>query len=361
MKMKNMKSRRPNAALLFPEMSKGPENPWITGSTRRVNLATGSGGLTTLELCAGAGGQAIGLEQAGFEHTGLVEIDKHACATLRLNRPAWNVIEADLNTFEGSSYKGVDMISGGLPCPPFSVAGKQLGKRDERNLFPALIRLLDEIRPRAVMIENVRGFLDAVFQDYRGYVRKELVKLGYEPGWKLMNASDFGVPQLRPRVVFIAVRKDLTEHFSWPQASDNPPKTVGETLCDLMAANGWKAAKIWAKHADEIAPTIVGGSHKHGGPDLGPTRARKAWAALGVDGLGIANDPPPRDFVGMPRLTVRMVARLQGFPDDWQFSGTKTQTYRQVGNAFPSPFARAVAENLKACLLAPRIFQVAAG
>ena len=356
-----MKPRRPHASLLFPEMSTGPENPWITGSTRRTSITTSSSGLTTLELCAGAGGQAIGLEHAGFEHASLIELDKHACATLRLNRPAWNVIEADLNTFDGSPYKGVDMISGGLPCPPFSVAGKQLGKSDERNLFPAMIRLVDQIRPRALMIENVRGFLDAVFQDYRSYVRKELAKLGYEPGWKLMNASDFGVPQLRPRVVFVAVRKDLTEHFSWPQASDIPPKTVGETLQDLMAANGWKGAKLWAKHADEIAPTVVGGSHKHGGPDLGPTRARKAWAALGVDGLGIANEPPGRDFVGLPRLTVRMVARLQGFPDDWQFSGTKTQTYRQVGNAFPPPFARAVAENLKVCLLAPRIFQVVAG
>jgi DNA (cytosine-5)-methyltransferase 1 len=356
-----MKLRSPIPRYLFPELSKGPENPWTTAAARRREAGRGSIGLTTLELCAGAGGQAIGLEEAGFDHEGLVEINRHACATLRLNRPTWNVIEGDLNTFDGSQFKGVDMISGGLPCPPFSVAGKQLGKHDERNLFPAMIRLVDEVRPRAIMIENVRGFLDAVFQDYRSYVRKELVKLGYEPGWKLMNASDFGVPQLRPRVVFVAMRKDLTEHFSWPQACDVPPKTVGETLYDLMAINRWNAVKAWAKRADEIAPTIVGGSHKHGGPDLGPTRARKAWAALDVDGLGIANEPPARDFVGMPRLTVRMVARLQGFPDNWEFSGTKTQQYRQVGNAFPPPFARAVAENLKECLLAPRIFKAAAG
>jgi DNA (cytosine-5)-methyltransferase 1 len=354
-----MKARTPSPELLFPELSKGPENPWITASAKRAEIAGNTTGLNTLELCAGAGGQALGLEQAGIEHAGLVEINKHACATLRLNRPAWNVIESDLNTFDGSSFKGVDVIAGGLPCPPFSVAGKQLGKRDERNLFPAMIRLVDQIRPRAVMIENVRGFLDAIFEEYRGYVRKELSKLGYEPGWKLMNASDFGVPQLRPRVVFVAVRKDLAEHFSWPQASDALPKTVGETLCDLMAANGWKGAKAWAKQADEVAPTVVGGSHKHGGPDLGPTRARKAWATLGVDGLGVANEAPGPDFVGMPRLTVRMVARLQGFPDQWQFAGSKTQAYRQVGNAFPPPFARAVAENLKACLLAPRLVRVA--
>jgi DNA (cytosine-5)-methyltransferase 1 len=315
--------------------------------------------LSTLELCAGAGGQALGYDLAGFEHVGLVEIDKHACATLRLNRPNWNVLQRDLNEFDGSAFKGVDLITGGLPCPPFSVAGKQLGKGDERNLFPAAIRLVDEIRPRAVMIENVRGILDAVFADYRGYVGKELTKLGYEPAWKLMNASDFGVPQLRPRVVFVAVRKDLTEHFSWPTPSDVPPPTVGETLYDLMAVNGWKGAKAWAQKADEIAPTVVGGSHKHGGPDLGPTRARKAWATLGVDGLGIANEPPERDFVGMPRLTVRMVARIQGFPDNWQFSGGKTQSYRQVGNAFPPPFARAIAEQIKVCLSASRRVRMA--
>ncbi len=355
-----MKKRGPRSGLLFPELLTGPENPWITAPAKRIGDAPLSG-LRTLELCAGAGGQAIGLEQAGIEHAGLVEINKSACATLRLNRPAWNVIEDDLNHFDGGPFKGVDLISGGLPCPPFSVAGKQLGKKDERNLFPAMIRLVDQIRPRAVMIENVRGFLDAVFQDYRGYVRDELLKLGYEPGWKLMNASEFGVPQLRPRVVFVAVRKEFSQYFSWPQPSDIPPKSVGEVLIDLMASNGWRGASGWAERANEIAPTIVGGSHKHGGPDLGPTRARKAWATLGVDGLGLANEPPGREFPldGLPRLTVRMVARLQGFPDEWQFAGGKTQSYRQVGNAFPPPFARAVAEQIKLCLTSSRSLRIA--
>lgn len=327
--------------------------PVYTGGSNQMNA------LTTLELCAGGGGQALGYDQAGFEHIGLVEIDKHACATLRLNRPNWNVLQRDLTEFDGTEYKGVDLITGGLPCPPFSVAGKQLGKNDERNLFPSAIRLVDEIRPRAVMIENVRGILDPVFEEYRGHVGKELKKLGYESGWKLMNASDFGVPQLRPRVVFVAVRKNLYGYFSWPEPSHVPPKTVGETVYDLMVARGWKGASAWRAQANEIAPTIVGGSLKHGGPDLGPTRARKAWAALGVDGIGIANEAPEPDFVGMPRLTVRMVARIQGFPDEWQFAGGKTQSYRQVGNAFPSPFARAVADQLKTCLSAVRLIRIA--
>lgn len=316
--------------------------------------------LTSVELCAGAGGQALGLEQAGFEHVALVELDRHACATLRLNRPHWNVVEADLKEFAGARYRGVELLSGGLPCPPFSVAGKQLGSEDERNLFPAMIRLVDEIRPKAVMIENVRGILDAVFEDYRNHVSGSLRKMGYETSWRLLNASDFGVSQLRPRVVFIGVIKELFDDFSWPAPLKHLAPSVGELLGDLMAANGWKGSVRWKKQADEIAPTIVGGSHKHGGPDLGPTRARRAWATLGVDGLGIANGAPEKTFVGIPRLTNRMVARLQGFPDDWLFSGGKTATYRQIGNAFPPPVARAVGERLRACLTARKAIRLRA-
>lgn len=356
---KRQMNPRQSTSYLFPEMARDPLSPWSEASLRTSHSRDASCGLAALELCAGAGGQALGYELAGFEHAGLVEINKHACATLRLNRPAWNVIEEDLSAFDPAPYKGVDLVTGGLPCPPFSVAGKQLGSRDERNLFPDAIRIVDAVRPRAVMIENVRGILDAVFEDYRGFVGKELVKLGYEPGWRLMNASDYGVPQLRPRVVFVAVRRDLTEHFSWPSPLAGRPRTVGEVVRDLMAANRWEGAKEWSLQANEIAPTIVGGSHKHGGPDLGPTRARKAWALLGVDGLGIANEPPGPGFTGMPRLTVRMVARLQGFPDDWEFAGGKTQAYRQVGNAFPPPFARAVAEKLRECLSVPKLVRKA--
>jgi DNA (cytosine-5)-methyltransferase 1 len=303
-------------------------------------------GLTSVEMCAGAGGQALGLEQAGFDHEALIEIEKQFCDTLRLNRPRWNVCEGDLESFDGRPYKGADLLAGGLPCPPFSVAGKQLGAGDERNLFPAALRLADEIRPRAIMIENVRGFLDAVFDDYRRHLKRQLKKLGYEADWRLLNASEFGVPQLRPRVVIVALRQEFADRFDWPQVAAHNPPTAGETLFDLMAANGWHGAPAWRERANEIAPTIVGGSKKHGGPDLGPTRARKAWATLGVNGLSLAEEAPARDFVGMPRLTVRMVARLQGFPDDWEFAGRKTPAYRQVGNAFPPPVARAVAEQI---------------
>jgi DNA (cytosine-5)-methyltransferase 1 len=199
--------------------------------------------LTSLEMCAGAGGQALGLEQAGFDHEVLVELESPACATLRLNRPSWNVVEGDLRTFDGSKYKGVDLVAGGVPCPPFSKAGKQLGASDERDLFPEAIRLVDECRPQAVMLENVRGLMDAVFEDYRSKVEKQLVKLGYKPGWKLLNASDYGVSQLRPRVVFVGIRKDLASEFSWPTPSADPAPTVGALLHDLMASKGWKGAE----------------------------------------------------------------------------------------------------------------------
>ena len=314
-----------------------------------MNRKSGSQMSTCIEICSGAGGQALGLEHAGFKALAHVELDTHACKTLRVNRPDWNVIEADVREFSAKKYQGVDLLAGGVPCPPFSMAGKQLGAADERDLFPEALRLIDECQPKAVMLENVRGFLGAVFTDYRMRLKDRLRELGYKAGWHLLNASDFGVPQLRPRVVVVAIRNDLATDFYPPiPLSDGiPPKTVGETLVDLMAANGWEGAIEWASKANEIAPTLVGGSKKHGGADLGPTRAKSAWATLGVEAKSLANAAPEPGFVGMPRLTLRMTARIQGFPDDWQFAGGKTAAYRQIGNAFPPPVAKAVALRIR--------------
>lgn len=306
--------------------------------------------LTSIEICAGAGGQALGLEQAGFDHVNLVELDAMACQTLRINRNHWHVTEGDLHHYTAEKWKGVELLAGGVPCPPFSKAGKQLGNQDERDLFPEAIRLVSECKPQAVLLENVRGLLDSVFDEYRAKIISDLKKLGYIAEWRLLNASDFGVPQLRPRVVFVALKKSAAEYFNWPLALTLPPPTVGEALFDLMAANGWIGARLWRDQACDIAPTLVGGSKKHGGPDLGPTRAKKAWASIGVDGMGIADAAPAKDFIGMPRLTVRMTARIQGFPDHWQFSGKKTAAYRQVGNAFPPPVAHAVGVQIQTAL-----------
>jgi len=311
--------------------------------------------LTVVEICAGAGGQALGLEQAGFAHAAAVELDADACETLRRNRgDAWKIIEDDVANVDGHAFTGIDLVAGGVPCPPFSVAGKQLGRDDERDLFPEALRLVAEIKPRAVLLENVRGLGTGRFSAYRAHILGQLRDLGYQTCWQLINASEHGVPQLRPRFVLVAVADPWAAAFRWPSPRPEPPPTVGQTLADLMGSSGWPGADDWAARADQIAPTIVGGSKKHGGPDLGPTRARAAWRALGVDGLGIAADPPPPEFPAgqPPKLTVRMVARLQGFPDAWEFSGRKTAAYRQVGNAFPPPVARALGVTIAAALAA---------
>ncbi|WP_433081230.1 DNA cytosine methyltransferase [Dactylosporangium sp. CA-052675] len=301
-----------------------------------------------VEICAGAGGQALGLEKAGFEHALAVELDPNACNTLRHNRADWKVSEgdvADRNVWDPADYKGIGLLAGGVPCPPFTIAGKQLGATDERDLFAWAIELVSVVQPQALLLENVRGLSMPRFAGYRQHVLDRLIDLGYVAEWRLLQASDFGVPQLRPRFVLVALRPEHAEYFTWPEPLGTPP-TVGTTLLDLMASDGWDGAESWSRKASKIAPTIVGGSKKHGGADLGPTRAKRAWAEMGVDALGVADLPPKRGdrFEVGPKLTTDMVARIQGWSDayPWEFTGRKTTKYRQIGNAFPPPVAHAV-------------------
>ena len=303
---------------------------------------------TVLELCAGGGGQFLGLEQAGFECVGAVEIEEEYCKTLVYNRPGLNVINYDLKHFDAKGFEGVDLVAGGVPCPPFSIAGKQLGQQDERDLFPYALKIVKQTNPKAVLLENVRGLASSKFESYRQNIQEKLLGMGYWSEWQILNASDFGVPQLRPRFILVAIKQRLKNLFKWPKP--NPDKlTVGEALIDLMSEKGWIGADKWAKKANQVSPTLVGGSKKHGGPDLGPTRARMQWKNLGVDGLGIADSAPEVSFpvYGLPRLTVRMTARIQGFPDSWHFPGRKTVAYRQIGNAFPPAVAQAVGYQIK--------------
>ncbi len=315
--------------------------------------------LKVVEICAGAGGQALGLEKAGFEHELAVELDPIACDTLRKNRPGWKVAEpgdvADPSIWNPADYHGIDLFAGGVPCPPFTIAGKQLGATDTRDLFAWAVKVCKVIAPRALLLENVRGLSMNRFTAYRQAVLDELHSMGYVADWKLLHASDYGVSQLRPRFVLVAMHPEDFARFDWPPRARDKPPTVGELLYDLMAERGWPGVRSWRDKANTIAPTIVGGSKKHGGADLGPTRAKAAWAEMGVDGWGIADEPPgpddPIDF--NPKLTWKMVARIQGWDDErfsWEFSGRKTAIYRQIGNAFPPPLAEAIGISIRKAL-----------
>ncbi|MCT1874273.1 DNA cytosine methyltransferase [Brevibacterium luteolum] len=307
--------------------------------------------LSVLEICAGAGGQSYGLERAGFNHELAVEIDQDAAATLKANRPGWDVLADDVREVNGRDYRGISLLAGGVPCPPFSLAGKQLGAEDERDLFPEAIRLVQEAKPEAVMLENVRGLASARFNTYRSSILEALDKAGYDADWQLLYSSEYQVPQLRPRFILVALKRPHFRNFEWPKPVGTPP-TVGEALGSMMGSRGWAGAAAWAERANGIAPTLVGGSRKHGGADLGPTRAKKAWLELGVDGRGIADEAPgpelPEDYI--PRLTNPMAARIQGLAADWEFSGRKTSVYRQIGNAFPPPVAQAIGESIAVAL-----------
>ncbi|WP_223268474.1 DNA cytosine methyltransferase [Streptosporangium nondiastaticum] len=340
--------------------------------------------LTSIEICAGAGGQALGLHMAGFRHLALLEIDKFACRTLRANvsgNPEWagcEIVEGDVKEVDPFTHKQLaefglqpgelDLLAGGVPCPPFSAAGKQLGEDDERDLFPRMLELVGRLRPKAVMIENVRGILDTKFDEYRERIVGELKAYGYEfCGWELIEARRHGVPQLRPRAVLVMIAKELLAgvKFEWPAGAEEVV-TVADALAETMreryepyGARGRAVFDRWLQAATERgteAPTLVGGSKKHGGADLGPSRAKAAWAALGVDAMGVANDPdacvPERDLfrANGPMLTVEQAAIIQGFPRDWAFEGGKTARYRQVGNAFPPPVAEAVGRAIAAVL-----------
>lgn len=362
--------------------------------------------LRVIEICAGAGGQALGLELAGFEHELAIELDTNAANTLKLNRQ-WSVKVGDVaDTGAGGVWNPkeyargerdhpIDLLAGGVPCPPFSIAGKQLGANDERDLFAWAVEQVKVIQPRALMLENVRGLSMPRFAGYRQHVLDQLNDIGYSAEWRLMEAHEYGVPQLRPRFVLVAMKHEDFSYFHWPIPTGNK-LTVGQTLVDLMKVRGWDGAAAWAERAGGIAPTVVGGSKKHGGADLGPTRAKKAWAAMGVDAFGIHDHAPPygpkRPMTEYgPKLTVEMVARLQGWiwaknelhkkhleggklsnreleqlrhevdlADTplsseqrrriWMFSGAKTSQYRQIGNAFPPPMAEAVGRSIAAAL-----------
>ncbi|MGY0486320.1 DNA cytosine methyltransferase [Streptomyces sp. WG-D5] len=324
--------------------------------------------LTSLEICAGGGGQAIGVEQAGFTHLALVENQPIACETLKRNRPYWNIITKDVRDFDpkrDANISYVDLIAGGIPCTPYSIAGNQRGADDERDLLPEALRLVKTLRPGAVMLENAKELkLSSKFKDTLSFLHEELERFGYETTSTVLDAQNFGVSQRRRRTVVVAIRRDAaTKKFSWPMGNWELPPTVGEALLPSMRSRGWPGADDWARRANGIAPTIVGGSENHGGGDLGPHRAKMEWGTMAVNGDSTAPEVPGPDFVlrdgigrggwkGYPKLTPEQAATLQGFPSQWEFAGSRTRRYKQIGNAFPPPVAYAVASAIADALSA---------
>jgi site-specific DNA-cytosine methylase len=301
---------------------------------------------TFIELCAGSGAQALGLEWAGFDPILLVDSKEDACDTIRRNRPHWPVQLADLvnsspNTVAfGSPH--ADLVSAGLPrlTPP-----KPQVIDDELVVLRAVIDMAEHFAPTAVLLENVPDLVTHPgFAGERRSIEERFAGMGLHCHWHVLNAADFGVPQNRSSGLMVALTEPYTSRFVWPSPDGRAPVTVGRVLGASMSSRGWPGAEQWINKADRVGPALVGGSDKRGGADLGPTGSKRAWDALGVNGNSIADELPgtttPRDE--HPKLTLQQAALLQGIPESWQFSGRKTSTYRQIGHAMPPPVAAAV-------------------
>lgn len=319
--------------------------------------------LTSVELCAGGGGLALGLEQAGFDPVLLLDNFDAACETLRVNRPSWNVLEMDVHHFVPGNHQevhDVDLLAGGLPRLQSAATGQRvLGNHDELAILRKTLEITGEIRPRALLIENIPDLANKPkYASVRDEIDAELDRLGYGHEWFVLNAADHGVPQHREQGILVAFKDDGIGAFQRPSPMSGFPPTVGEVLKASMARNGWPLADQWAAQATDIAPTLVGGSGNRGGPDLGPSGTKRAWERMGVYGGSFANAEPGRNFdwdpargpKGMVPLTLDQAALLQGFPADWHFAGGKTKRYRQIGNASPPPVGKALGVAVRAAL-----------
>lgn len=299
--------------------------------------------LRSLEICAGAGGQALGLHAAGFNALGIYERDSNAARTLDSNYPLGITHQADIREVDFSRYRGkVDLVAGGVPCQAHSSIGKQKGRHDERDLFLEAVRVVEETRPRAFFFENVKGFMFEANAGYRAELHDRFASLGYDSKVFSLRGSDFGLAQGRPRVAFVGFRNGLMSRFRMPPAIVEQPATVGEVLYDLVAANGWEGARRWADEtANQLGPTVVG-AYDSGGYAFTSKFQLPAWNELGIDPTRLAKEAPGPGHSGKVQFTLRMGARLQGFPDTWKFHGAAGHQKRQIANALPPAMARGV-------------------
>lgn len=318
--------------------------------------------ITAIELFAGAGGLALGLEKAGIKTLEYVEFDKACCETLRTNRPEWNVICDDIHNVDFTAFRDkVDIVTGGFPCQAFSFAGKKLGFDDTRGtLFHEFARCVQEVHPKVFLAENVRGLVSHDKGRTLSTIISVLESLGYHTQQKVMNACYFGVGQKRERIVIIGIRNDLDINFTYPiedekwttlrDALRDCPKSVGEQysekkkkVLDLVPAGG-----CWVNLPEDVAKEYMGKSYYSGGGRRGMAR-RISWDE---PCLTLTCSPSQKQTERCHPdetrpFTVREYARIQSFPDDWIFCGGLCDQYKQIGNAVPVEMARRVGVQLK--------------
>lgn len=313
---------------------------------------------SVLELFAGAGGLAIGLEKAGLKCIALNEIDKWACETLRKNRPNWNILEGDIKNFNFTEYNGkVDVVTGGFPCQAFSYAGKKLGLNDARGtLFYEFARVVQEVQPAICIGENVRGLLS----HEKGKTLEGMISILDEIGYKVapvqvLKAINYRVPQKRERLILVGVRKDIDLDFEYPKPHHkvynledalkkgelfdcNVPKSNGakypeykKQVLDMVPPKGY-----WRDLPVDIQKEYMGGSFYLGGGKTGMAR-RIGWDEPSLTlTCSPAQKQTERCHPDETRpFTVREYARIQTFPDEWKFAGSMAQQYKQIGNAVP--------------------------
>lgn len=330
--------------------------------------------LTTIELFAGAGGLALGIERAGFHTIALNEFDADACATLRRNKPYWNVIEGDvakiskldLEEFFSIKKGDLDLLSGGAPCQAFSYAGKKLGLEDARGtLFYHYATFLTKLQPKIFLFENVRGLLSHDHGKTYRVMTDIFEQAGYTIQKEILNAWDYGVPQKRERLITIGIRDDIKDkiHFEFPKAHDYKP-VLRDVLLDCPKSEGTPYSPYKTKIFELVPP---GGYWKDIDPAIAKEYMKSCWD-MGGGRTGILRrmslDEPSLTVLTSPSqkqtdrchpleprpFTIRENARCQTFPDEWEFMGSIGSQYKQVGNAVPVNLAYDVGLKIKEAL-----------